>query len=83
MALNFPASPSLNQTYEYNGRTFIWNGTSWASTRAGDGMFYENKTTVTADYTITTGMNAMSAGPVTVGSGVTVTVPSGSTWTIV
>lgn len=47
------------------------------------GAFYENDQTVTADYTITSGKNAMSAGPITISSGVTVTVPSGSTWTIV
>jgi len=35
------------------------------------------------DYTITSGRNAMSAGPITVNPGVTLTVPSGSTYTIV
>jgi len=49
----------------------------------GSVVFYENDQTVTADYTITSGKNAMSAGPITVNSGVTVTVPTGSTWTIV
>lgn len=44
--------------------------------------FYENPTTVTADYSITANNNAFSAGPITVNSGVTVTVPSGSVWTI-
>ena len=47
-----------------------------------DKVFYENDTTVTSDYTITTNDNAISAGPITVNSGVTVTVPSGSTWVI-
>jgi len=46
-------------------------------------VFYENPTTVTADYTITTNKNAMSAGPITINSGVTITVPTNSTWTIV
>ena len=49
----------------------------------GSVVFYENDQTVTQDYTITSGKNAMSAGPITVNSGVTVTVPTGSTWTIV
>jgi hypothetical protein len=49
----------------------------------GNVVFYENDQTVTQDYTITSGKNAMSAGPITVNSGVTVTVPTGSTWTIV
>jgi hypothetical protein len=38
---------------------------------------------VTQNYTITTNYNAMSAGPITINSGVVVTVPSGSVWTIV
>jgi len=50
---------------------------------ASGGVFYENNTNVTSDYTITSGKNAMSAGPITIDSGVTVTVPSGSTWTVV
>jgi hypothetical protein len=45
--------------------------------------FYQNDTTISVDYTITTGQNAMTAGPVTVDSGVTVTVPAGSYWSIV
>ena len=52
----------------------------------GGGMnvpFVENDATVTDDYTITTGRNALSAGPITINVGVTVTVPSGSVWTIV
>ena len=52
-----------------------------------DKVFYENSTTVTADYTIGTTFgataNAMSAGPVTINAGVTVTVPAGSTYTVV
>lgn len=54
-----------------------------AATGAQDGVFYENSTNVTSDYTITTNKNAMSAGPITVNSGVTVTVPVGSVWSIV
>lgn len=45
--------------------------------------FIENPANITTSYTITTGRNAMSAGPITINNGVTVTVPSGSTWTIV
>jgi len=48
-----------------------------------DRVFYENDQTVTTNYTITTNKNAMSAGPITVNNGVTVTVPNGSSWTIV
>ena len=49
----------------------------------GGGVFYENLQTVATDYTITSGSNAVSAGPITIGTGITVTVPTGSTWTVV
>lgn len=52
-----------------------------ASGGGGDKIFYENDTIVTTDFTITTGKNAMSAGPITINA--TVTVPAGSVWTIV
>jgi hypothetical protein len=48
-----------------------------------NGAFWENNQTVAANYTITANKNAMSAGPVTVNNGITVTVPVGSAWTIV
>lgn len=48
------------------------------------GMGYiENAATITQSSTINSGNNAISAGPVTLASGVTVTVPSGSVWTVV
>lgn len=50
---------------------------------ANAGIFWENNQAVTANYTVGTNKNAMSAGPITINSGVTVTVPSGSTWVIV
>ena len=49
----------------------------------GNLPIYENSQTVNADYTITNNRNAMSAGPITVADGVTVTVGSGETWTVV
>jgi len=42
-----------------------------------------NSQTVSANYTIAAGNNGMSAGPVSVASGITVTVPTGSAWTVV
>lgn len=66
-----------------------YNGTAWSSIGGGatggnaDRVFVENDAVVTADYTIPTGRNAMSAGPITVNAGVTVTVASGSNWVIV
>ena len=43
---------------------------------------YEHAHTIASNYSITSGNNALSAGAVTINSGVSVTVPSGSTWVI-
>lgn len=74
---------STLSTFEgYNGSE--WGGLGGGATGGGsDTVFYENGKNVTTNYTITTNNNAMSAGPITIDSGVTVTVPSGSTWTVV
>ena len=62
---------------------------SWAAAGAGaqgagsDNIFWENDQTVTQSYTITNGQNAGSFGPITIQSGVTVTVGAGETWTVV
>ena len=48
-----------------------------------DEIFWENRQNVTTNYTITNGKNAMSAGPITIDSGVTVTVGAGETWTVI
>lgn len=45
--------------------------------------FYLNDITITSSYTIPTGKNAGTFGPVTINSGITVTVPTDSTWSIV
>ncbi len=48
------------------------------------GMGYiENEATITQSSTINDGHNAISGGPVTISAGVSVTVPSGSVWTVV
>ena len=44
---------------------------------------YEHEHTIDADYSIASGSNAMSAGPITIDSGYSVTIPTGSTWVIV
>ena len=49
---------------------------------AGNGIFVNSKT-VSASYTVPTGSNALSAGPVTVADGITVTVSDGSVWTVI
>ena len=59
-------------------------GISAGATGGGsDEVFYENSTTVTTSYSITSNKNAMSAGPLSINSGAVVTIPSGSVWTIV
>ena len=44
--------------------------------------FFEHTHTIAANLTITTDYNAISAGPITINSSISVTVPSGSTWVI-
>jgi hypothetical protein len=63
-----------------------WGAIGGAGGAVGGGtdkVFYENDKTVTTNYTLTTNKNAMTAGPVTINSGITVTVPSGSNWVVV
>jgi hypothetical protein len=45
--------------------------------------YIENDATISVSSTINTGNNAISGGPLTINSGITVTVPSGSVWTVV
>lgn len=43
-ALNFPSSPTLNQVYTANNRSWIWDGTSWVSVAAVTGGSINNTT---------------------------------------
>jgi len=58
------------------GRTLTGGG-------GGIGALVVNNTTVTESYTVDTGTNAQSVGPITVASGVSVTVASGQRWLVV
>ena len=64
------------------------NGSAWAPVGggatggSGEQVFVENENQIDNNYTITTNFNALTTGPITVASGVTVTVPSGSSWII-
>jgi hypothetical protein len=60
-----------------------WGFAGGASGGGNDQWAVEHDNTITTSYTIGTGKNVISAGPLTVNSGAVVTVPSGSTWTIV
>jgi len=57
------------------------NQLTGATVRASNGI-HVNSQTVSSSYTIATGDSAMSAGPITVASGQSVTVSSGSRWVI-
>jgi len=73
---------TLNQFEGY--KASAWGAIGGGATGgSSDDIFYENGQTVTANYTLSTGKNAMSAGPITINSGVTVTVPSGASWVVV
>jgi len=58
------------------------NLTGISATVAG-GAIYENSATISASHTIASGTNGMSAGPVSVSSGITLTISSGSVYTVV
>ena len=74
-----------------SGKTLVSDGTdiSWGEAAAGatgggsDKVFWENSNTITTSYTISNNMNAGTFGPVTVNSGVTITVGTGETWTVI
>lgn len=89
-----PGSPQAGY-FRFNSDTSTfegYDGTVWGAIGGGSGgatgggsdeVFWENDQNVTTDYTITSGHNAMTAGPITIDNGITVTVPNGSTWTVV
>jgi len=61
-----------------------YNGTNWGSIGGAQasGAVYENKQVIASNYTMTTGYSGESVGPITINSGVTVTIPSGSRWVV-
>jgi len=85
-----PGSPAAGQL-RYNttlGKFEGYNGTVWSSVGGGatgggaDTVFYENTRTVTTNYTLSSSNNAHSVGPITINSGITVTIPSGARWVV-
>lgn len=67
-----------------NSQSILGSGNLQLGAAGGgnDQVFYLNDQTVTTNYTIPVGKNAMTTGPVTVSNGVTVTVSDGSRWAI-
>ena len=85
-----PVSP-VNGEIRYNTDTNQfegYQGGAWgqlgggATGGGGDEVFVENARTVTTNYTLSTGKSAESVGPITVNSGIVVTIPSDERWVI-
>lgn len=75
---------SLQSLEVYNATAASWVPAGQGATGAvGNPVFYENDQLVTGNYTIVGTKNAISAGPITINTGVTVTVSTGATWSIV
>ncbi|MGV8917848.1 MAG: hypothetical protein ACOH2R_08620 [Pseudomonas sp.] len=60
-----------------------WGSLGGATGGGNDAVFYLADQVINNDFTIPTGQNAMTPGPVTIATGKTVTVSTGSTWSIV
>lgn len=85
-----PASP-VDGDIRYNSDTLKYEGYSngsWGQLGGGatgggtDTIFVLNGQTVTTDYTLPTGFNASSVGPISIDDGITVTIPVSSSWVI-
>ena len=69
-----------------DGTDISWGNASAGATGGnsnGNKIFWENEQTVTHDYTIQNNYNAGSFGPITINSGITVTVGAGESWTVI
>ena len=79
MATDPGANASVVGSYVYG----TWGAVGGGATGGGsDQIFVQNGKTVTVSYTIPSSKNASSVGPITVNSGITVTIPSGSRWVV-
>jgi len=85
-------APKSGSNLTFNSATGALGATSYTgdgssltgvASAVADGCIYENSQTISNNYTISTNKNALSAGPITIANGVTLTVPSGSVYTIV
>ena len=82
---NLKISNTPTNGYVLTAQSGNTGGLTWAEISSGNttanGM-WEHAHTISSNYSITSGNNAMAAGPITINSGVSVTVPTGSTWVI-
>ena len=85
-------APKTGSNLTFNSATGALGATSYTgdgssltgvASAVADGCIYENSQTISNNYTISTNKNALSAGPITIANGVTLTIPSGSVYTIV
>jgi len=79
---------TINQGFSvtiYSDGTNIYfaNDGLTSSAGAANGVFYLNNQEVTANYIIPSNQNAMTAGPIVIDAGITITIQSPSTWTII
>ena len=58
------------------------SNSSWATIVTGGGPITQNATTISANETIASGSNGLSVGPMTINTGVTVTVATGQTYVV-
>ena len=76
--------PSITGVTAYsNGTNVYLTGGGGATGGGADQVFFQNSQNVTTSYSIPSGKNAMTAGPITIDAGVTVTIPTGSVWSII
>lgn len=80
----FRYNSSLHKFEGFKGSPGTWGSIGGGATGgASDEIFIENDQEVTVNYSITTGRNAGTFGPVTINPGVVVSIPEGSVWSIV
>lgn len=75
-----------------SGQALVYNGTNWANAAVSGGQYFGsaatkaiayNANSISENVTITAGNNGLSAGPITINTGFTVTVATGAVWVIV
>jgi len=77
------ATPSGSASPVGSYKVGVWGQIGGGATgNGGDQVFVENSQVVTASYQIPVGRNASTVSPITINSGVVVTVPSGSRWVV-